>query len=154
MTHDLPEGVVRFTNRDDEVAYKIPHKIEQYNSLSNLEKEHIKSVYLRNEEDKRRGVDYVMSLGRLGFMVVFISRKNGEEKLSQYPWKWISDKRMKNEAKNDKTEHENGKSVKEKVKVKKSSQPQEVTWERASKTELENLNCQKWAHLYPPSGPG
>ncbi|GJU03928.1 retrotransposon ORF1 [Tanacetum coccineum] len=61
MTHDLPEGVVRFTNGEDEVAYKIPHKIEQYNSLSNLEKEHTKSVYLRNEEDKRRGVDYVMS---------------------------------------------------------------------------------------------
>ncbi|GKE46656.1 hypothetical protein Tco_1477914, partial [Tanacetum coccineum] len=32
-----------------------------YNSLSNLEKEHTKSVYLRNEEDKRRGVEYVMS---------------------------------------------------------------------------------------------
>ncbi|GJR76809.1 retrotransposon ORF1 [Tanacetum coccineum] len=61
MTHDLPEGVVRFTNKNDEVAYKMPHKIEQYNSLSNLEKEHTKSVYLRNEEDKRRGVDYVMS---------------------------------------------------------------------------------------------
>ncbi|GKB63687.1 hypothetical protein Tco_0919873 [Tanacetum coccineum] len=44
-----------------EVSYKMPHKIEQYNSLSNLEKEHTKSVYLRNEEDKRRGVDYVMS---------------------------------------------------------------------------------------------
>ncbi|GKE56178.1 hypothetical protein Tco_1495363 [Tanacetum coccineum] len=61
MTHDLPEGVVRFTNGDNEVAYKMPYKIEQYNSLSNLEKEHIKSVFLRNEEDKRRGVDYVMS---------------------------------------------------------------------------------------------
>ncbi|GJW65628.1 retrotransposon ORF1 [Tanacetum coccineum] len=61
MTHDLPEGVVRFANGDDEVAYKMPHKIEQYNSLSNLENEHTKSVYLRNEEDKRRGVDYVMS---------------------------------------------------------------------------------------------
>ncbi|GJQ95738.1 MAK10-like protein [Tanacetum coccineum] len=61
MTHDLLEGVVRFTNGDDEVAYKMPHKIKQYNSLSNLEKEHTKSVYLRNEEDKRRGVDYVMS---------------------------------------------------------------------------------------------
>nr|GEW61866.1 MAK10-like protein [Tanacetum cinerariifolium] len=58
MTHDLPEGVVRLTNENDEVAYKILHKIEQYNSLSNLEKEHIKSVYLMNEEDKRRGVDY------------------------------------------------------------------------------------------------
>ncbi|GKB50954.1 hypothetical protein Tco_0901707 [Tanacetum coccineum] len=58
MTHDLPEGVVRFTNENDEVAYKMPHKIEQHNSLSNLEKEHTKSVYLRNEEDKRRGVDY------------------------------------------------------------------------------------------------
>ncbi|GKA62995.1 hypothetical protein Tco_0762514 [Tanacetum coccineum] len=61
MTHDPQEGVVRFTNRNDEVAYKMPHKIEQYDSLSNLEKEHTKSVYLRNEEDKRRGVEYVMS---------------------------------------------------------------------------------------------
>ncbi|GJV55466.1 MAK10-like protein [Tanacetum coccineum] len=61
MTHDPQEDVVRFTNRNDEVAYKMPHKIEQYNSLSNLEKEHTKSVYLRNEEDKRRGVEYVMS---------------------------------------------------------------------------------------------
>ncbi|GKF16650.1 hypothetical protein Tco_0061568 [Tanacetum coccineum] len=61
MTHDLPEGVVRFTNKNYEVTYKMPHKIEQYNSLSNLEKEHTKSVYLRNEEDKRRGVDYVIS---------------------------------------------------------------------------------------------
>ncbi|GKA82922.1 hypothetical protein Tco_0789670 [Tanacetum coccineum] len=61
MTHDPPEGVVRFINGTDEVAYKMPHKIEQYNSLSDLEKEHTKSVYLRNEEDKRRGVEYVMS---------------------------------------------------------------------------------------------
>nr|GEW60017.1 zinc finger, CCHC-type [Tanacetum cinerariifolium] len=59
MTHDPPEGVVRFTNGTKEVAYKMPHKIEKYNSLSNLEKEHTKSVYLRNEEDKRRGVECV-----------------------------------------------------------------------------------------------
>ncbi|GKE31663.1 hypothetical protein Tco_1450985 [Tanacetum coccineum] len=61
MTHDPPEGVVRFIKGTDEVAYKMPHKIEQYDSLSNLEKEHTKSVYLRNEEDKRRGVEYVIS---------------------------------------------------------------------------------------------
>ncbi|GJZ22252.1 MAK10-like protein [Tanacetum coccineum] len=61
MTHDSPEGVVRFINGTDEIAYKMPHIIEQYNSLSHLEKEHTKSVYLRNEEDKRRGVEYVMS---------------------------------------------------------------------------------------------
>ncbi|GJU08640.1 hypothetical protein Tco_1125070 [Tanacetum coccineum] len=60
MTHDPPEGVVRLTNGNNEVAYKMPHKIEQYDSLSNLEKEHTKSVYHRNEEDKRRGVEYVM----------------------------------------------------------------------------------------------
>ncbi|GKA89464.1 hypothetical protein Tco_0811276 [Tanacetum coccineum] len=59
-THPV-SSALRFTNGDDEVSYKMPHKIEQYNSLSNLEKEHTKSVYLRNEEDKRRGVDYVMS---------------------------------------------------------------------------------------------
>ncbi|GKA58611.1 hypothetical protein Tco_0757799 [Tanacetum coccineum] len=57
MTHDLPEGVVRFTNGTNEVAYKMPHKIEQYHSLSDLEKEHMKLVYLRNEEDRRRGVE-------------------------------------------------------------------------------------------------
>ncbi|GJW39514.1 hypothetical protein Tco_0065359 [Tanacetum coccineum] len=61
MTHDPPEGVVRFINWTYEVAYKMPHKIEQYNSLTDLEKEHTKSVYLRNEEDKIRGVEYVMS---------------------------------------------------------------------------------------------
>ncbi|GKA66829.1 MAK10-like protein [Tanacetum coccineum] len=60
MTHDSPKGVVRFTNRTEEVSYKMPHMIEQYNSLSDLEKQHAKSVYLRNEEDKRRGVEYVM----------------------------------------------------------------------------------------------
>ncbi|GJV23626.1 hypothetical protein Tco_1376321 [Tanacetum coccineum] len=61
MTHDPPKGVVRFINGTDEVAYKIPYKIEQYDSLSNLEKEHTKSIYLRNKEDKRRGVEYVIS---------------------------------------------------------------------------------------------
>ncbi|GJZ41773.1 MAK10-like protein [Tanacetum coccineum] len=61
MTHDPPECVVRFIKGTDEVAYKMPHKIEQYDSLSNLEKEHTKSVYLRNDEDKRRGVEYVMN---------------------------------------------------------------------------------------------
>ncbi|GJR98754.1 hypothetical protein Tco_0270928 [Tanacetum coccineum] len=60
VAHDPPKGVVKFTNGIDEIAYKMPNKIEQYNSLSDLEKEHTKSVYLRNEEDKRRGVEYVM----------------------------------------------------------------------------------------------
>ncbi|GKB12841.1 hypothetical protein Tco_0846764 [Tanacetum coccineum] len=61
MTHDPPEGVVRFIKGADEVAYKMPHKIKQYDSLLDLEKEHTKSVYLRNKKDKRRGVEYVMS---------------------------------------------------------------------------------------------
>ncbi|GJV49056.1 hypothetical protein Tco_1439268 [Tanacetum coccineum] len=66
MTHDLPEGVVRFIKGANKVTYKMPYKIEQYNSLSDLEKEHTKLVYLRNEEDKRRVVEYVMSK-TLGF---------------------------------------------------------------------------------------
>ncbi|GJX45365.1 hypothetical protein Tco_0262041 [Tanacetum coccineum] len=57
MPRDPPKGVVRFIKGTDEVAYKMPHKIEQYNSLSDLEKEHTKLVYLRNEEDKWRGVE-------------------------------------------------------------------------------------------------
>ncbi|GJU72177.1 hypothetical protein Tco_1263582 [Tanacetum coccineum] len=61
MTIEPHEGVVRFTNRTNEVAYKMPNKIEKYNSQSDLEKEHTKSVYLRNKEDKRRGAEYVMS---------------------------------------------------------------------------------------------
>ncbi|GKC15097.1 hypothetical protein Tco_1011879 [Tanacetum coccineum] len=57
----------------------------------------------------------------------------------------------KNQSQNDKTENENRKSVKEKS---SQSQPREVDLERATKTEPKNLNCQKWAHPYPPSGPG
>ncbi|GJW88872.1 hypothetical protein Tco_0164212 [Tanacetum coccineum] len=53
--------IVKFANGTDEIAYKMPYKIEQFNSLSDLEKEHTKSIYVRNEEDKRRGVDYVMN---------------------------------------------------------------------------------------------
>ncbi|GJV68680.1 hypothetical protein Tco_1484189 [Tanacetum coccineum] len=40
MTHDLSFGVLKFTNGTNEIAYKMPHNIEQYNSLSDLEKEH------------------------------------------------------------------------------------------------------------------
>ncbi|GJZ13403.1 hypothetical protein Tco_0548633 [Tanacetum coccineum] len=61
MTHDLSLGVVRFTNGIDEIAYKMPRKIEQFNSRSDLEIEHTKSVHFRNKEDKRRGLEYVMS---------------------------------------------------------------------------------------------
>ncbi|GJX77189.1 hypothetical protein Tco_0324000 [Tanacetum coccineum] len=66
MTHDLSLEIVKFTIGANEIAYKMPHKIEQFNSLSDLEKEHTKLVCFRNEEDKRRGVDYVMNK-KLGF---------------------------------------------------------------------------------------
>ncbi|GJS02982.1 hypothetical protein Tco_0319490 [Tanacetum coccineum] len=37
------------------------HKIEQYDSRLDMEKENTESVYFRNEEDNRKGVEYVMS---------------------------------------------------------------------------------------------
>ncbi|GJT35404.1 reverse transcriptase domain-containing protein [Tanacetum coccineum] len=40
MTHDLSLGVVKFTDGINEIAYNMPHKIEKYNSLLDLEKEH------------------------------------------------------------------------------------------------------------------
>ncbi|GJR30407.1 hypothetical protein Tco_1106639 [Tanacetum coccineum] len=61
MTHDLSLGIVRFANGTDEIAYKMPHKIEQFNLLMDLEKVHTKLVYFGNEEDKRRGVEYMMN---------------------------------------------------------------------------------------------
>ncbi|GJW44654.1 hypothetical protein Tco_0073453, partial [Tanacetum coccineum] len=53
--------VVRFTDGSSEIAYKMSHKIEQYNSLTNMEKEHTKSMYFKNEEDREREVEYVMN---------------------------------------------------------------------------------------------
>ncbi|GJX08161.1 hypothetical protein Tco_0196093 [Tanacetum coccineum] len=61
MTYDLSLGVVKFTNGIEEIAYKMPHKIEQYDSLLDMEKENTKSDYFRNEEDKSEGVENVMS---------------------------------------------------------------------------------------------
>ncbi|GJT91149.1 hypothetical protein Tco_1079994 [Tanacetum coccineum] len=61
MTYDSSLGVVKFTNRDEKITYKMPHKIDQYDSLSNMEKENTKLVNFKNEDDKRKGVEYVMS---------------------------------------------------------------------------------------------
>ncbi|GJY63263.1 hypothetical protein Tco_0464723 [Tanacetum coccineum] len=44
MTHDLSLGIVKFSNGTDEIAYKMPYKIEQFNSLTDLEKEHAKAL--------------------------------------------------------------------------------------------------------------
>ena len=38
----------------------MPYKIKQFRLLSNIEKEHKQAVYYRNDEDRRKGVDYVM----------------------------------------------------------------------------------------------
>ncbi|GKF26460.1 hypothetical protein Tco_0082354 [Tanacetum coccineum] len=70
-TYDSSLGVVRLTNGNEEIAYKISHKIEQYDLLSNDEKENMKSVYLKNDEDKKRGVEYIMSK-ILGFHKEFL----------------------------------------------------------------------------------
>ncbi|GKD98988.1 hypothetical protein Tco_1382885 [Tanacetum coccineum] len=61
MTYDSSLGIVKFTNKTNEIACMMPYKIEQFKSLSNIEKEHKQSVYNRNEKDKRRGVNYVMN---------------------------------------------------------------------------------------------
>ncbi|GJR53493.1 hypothetical protein Tco_1404014 [Tanacetum coccineum] len=61
MNYDLSLGVVKFTKGVEEISYKMPYKIEEYNSLVDMEKENMKSVYFRNKEDKRKGVEYVMS---------------------------------------------------------------------------------------------
>ncbi|GJV13083.1 zinc finger, PHD-type containing protein [Tanacetum coccineum] len=53
--------IEKFTNEADEIAYKMPRKIEQFDSLADMEKEHTQSVYFRNEEDKRGGVNYLMN---------------------------------------------------------------------------------------------
>nr|GEX62279.1 retrotransposon Orf1 [Tanacetum cinerariifolium] len=60
ITYDLSLGIVKFTNEVDEVAYKMPHKIEQFRSLSNIKKAHKQSVCFRNDGDKKRGAGYVM----------------------------------------------------------------------------------------------
>ena len=59
-SYDISLGIVRFKDETDEIAYQMPYKIEQYRLLSDLEKEHKQAVYYRNDEDRRRGVDYVM----------------------------------------------------------------------------------------------
>ncbi|GJW41287.1 hypothetical protein Tco_0067132 [Tanacetum coccineum] len=56
MTYDSSLGIVKFTNGADEIAYMMPHKIEQFKTLSNMEKEHKQSIYFRSEEDKGRGL--------------------------------------------------------------------------------------------------
>nr|GFA89635.1 reverse transcriptase domain-containing protein [Tanacetum cinerariifolium] len=57
MTRDLSLGVVKFTNRTNDISYKTTHKIEQYNSLSDLEKEHTKRNDERNREKAKDQIE-------------------------------------------------------------------------------------------------
>ena len=66
MSYDPTVGIVRFKEENDEIAYQMPYKIEQYRLLSYLEKEHKQAAYYRNDEDRRRGVEYVKNR-MLGF---------------------------------------------------------------------------------------
>jgi hypothetical protein len=61
MNYDPYLGIVRFKYENDEIAYQMPYKIEKFRLLSNIGKEHKQAVYYRNDEDRRRGVDYVMN---------------------------------------------------------------------------------------------
>jgi hypothetical protein len=54
MSYDPTLGIVRFKEENDEIAYQMPYKIEQYRLLLNIEKEHKQAVYYRNDEDRRR----------------------------------------------------------------------------------------------------
>ncbi|GKA48340.1 hypothetical protein Tco_0741298 [Tanacetum coccineum] len=56
MSHDRSLGIVRFTDGVDVVTYRMPHMMEQFRGLLSFEKDQVNPVYLRNEEDKRRGV--------------------------------------------------------------------------------------------------
>ncbi|GJZ38087.1 retrotransposon ORF1 [Tanacetum coccineum] len=38
MTYNLALGIVKFTNEIEEIAYKMPHKIEHYDSLLDMKK--------------------------------------------------------------------------------------------------------------------
>ncbi|GKA98331.1 retrovirus-related pol polyprotein from transposon TNT 1-94 [Tanacetum coccineum] len=61
-------------------------------------------------------------------------------------WKWISDKRTKNQAKTDKTEH----GMEKREKSKSKSTPTNVKDQSQSR----NQRNEKWAHPYPSNGPG
>ncbi|GJV05203.1 hypothetical protein Tco_1338772 [Tanacetum coccineum] len=72
-------------------------------------------------------------------------------------WKRISEKRTKNQAKNDKTEHGMEKRGKAKVKSKPKSQPSQVKVNPDkvnSQSQSQNRRNVKWAHPYPSNGPG
>ena len=61
MSYDPTLGIVRFKEENDEIAYQMPYKIEQYCLLPNIEMEQKQAVYYRNDEDRHRGVEYAMN---------------------------------------------------------------------------------------------
>ncbi|GJW48404.1 hypothetical protein Tco_0080050 [Tanacetum coccineum] len=60
LTYDHSKGINMFTDGIDEVVYQIPHRVEQYQLMPNLEKDFMQADYVRSKDDTKRGVDYVM----------------------------------------------------------------------------------------------
>ncbi|GJW09713.1 hypothetical protein Tco_1575540 [Tanacetum coccineum] len=59
MSHDQSLGRVRFTDGVDEITYQMPHMMDQFSALLNFKKDHVNPIYVRNEEDKIKGAEYV-----------------------------------------------------------------------------------------------
>ncbi|GJW14554.1 hypothetical protein Tco_0018687 [Tanacetum coccineum] len=68
-------------------------------------------------------------------------------------WKRISDKRTKNQAKTNKTEHGTEKAKKAKVKKSKSTSTKKSTSKSQVKIQIRNRRNVTWAHPYPSNRP-
>ena len=59
LVYDTLEGTVQFSNENDKITYKMPNRMKEFCYISQFDKDNISAFEDINEEDRKKGMNYV-----------------------------------------------------------------------------------------------
>jgi hypothetical protein len=59
LEYDEIEGTIRFTSETDRITYRMPNRMKEFRFVSRFDMDNIGAFEDINEEDKKKGMDYV-----------------------------------------------------------------------------------------------
>ena len=59
LEYDEVEGTIRFASNTDSITYRMPNRMKEFRFISRFDKVNVGAFEDINEEDKKKGMDYV-----------------------------------------------------------------------------------------------
>ncbi|GKF46049.1 hypothetical protein Tco_0135851 [Tanacetum coccineum] len=60
LDYDHSEGIIKFTNKKDEVAFRMPQSTKELHLVSQLEKNKFEAFFVERIKDRKKGLRYIL----------------------------------------------------------------------------------------------